>query len=204
MKRKQPFIARPVFLEGARVRLRPLDDRRDVEACVRWMNDQRVREFLSVFAPVTPMQEAEWFANLSKRERDIMLGIETSRGVFIGVMGLHRIDWKNRHAETGTVIGEPRYWGRGYGTEAKLLLLRYAFEELGLHKIHSRAFAFNTRSIRYSLACGYRIEGRLRDFVWSKGRFWDAIELGILRGEWESAMKRRERSPKKKSRGKKR
>lgn len=196
MKRKQAVPGKPIFLHGRRVNLRPLDAATDLTSCVRWMNDEVVREFISTFVPTTSASEAEWFANLTKRDHDVVLGIETVAGRFIGVIGLHHIDWKDRHAETGTVIGERDAWGNGYGTEAKLLLLRYAFEELGLHKVHSRAYAFNGRSIQYSLKCGYRIEGRLRDFVWKRGRYWDAVELGVLRGEWEAAQRRFDRTQK--------
>lgn len=194
MERKQAVPEHPIFLRGRRVNLRPLDAATDLATCVRWMNDEKVRAFLAVFLPVTPAAEAEWFANLAKRDRDIILGIETAAGRLIGVIALHRIDWKNRNAETGTCIGERAEWGKGYGTEAKLLLLRYAFMDLGFHKVHSRAYAFNERSIRYSLKCGYRIEGRLRDFVWKEGRYWDAVELGVLREEWETAQRRFDRS----------
>ena len=54
-------------------------------------------------------------------------------------MGLHTIDWKNRHATTGTFIGEEQWRGKCFGTHAKMLLLRWAFDELGLNKIESRA-----------------------------------------------------------------
>ncbi len=61
-------------------------------------------------------------------------------------MGIHRINWKDRTATTGAVIGEKAYWDKGYGSEAKMLVLDYAFNMLNLRKICSQVLAFNKRS----------------------------------------------------------
>jgi RimJ/RimL family protein N-acetyltransferase len=174
---------KPIFLLGRRVNLRPFS-KDDIPALTRWINDPEVREFVSSTFPQTEKQEEEWFNKLGSDDKNIVLGIETKEGMLIGIMGIHRIEWVSRVATTGAIIGEKDYWGQGYGTDAKMILLDYAFNSLNLRRICSGVLAYNQRSLRYSLHCGYKIEGRKRKHFFKKGKYWDLIELGLLREEW--------------------
>ena len=177
-------IAKVVFLSGRRVNLRPIA-RADIPTLIRWINDPQVREFLGVANfPKTEREEEEWVARMGKNDTDISLGIETKEGVLIGTMGIHQIDWVNRMATTGALIGEKAYWGKGFGTDAKMALLEYAFNTLNLHKICSSVIAFNKRSLAYSLHCGYKVEGKRKKHIFRKGKYWDRIELGLFKEDW--------------------
>lgn len=174
---------RVIFLSGKIVNLRPAQ-KSDIPHFTRWINDPKVRHYLSTTMPLTEKQEEEWFEGLGKDESKIDLIIETKDGKPIGLMGIHKIDWRSGVGTTGALIGEKEYWGQGYGTDAKMILLDYAFNTLGLRKICSGAMAFNKRSIRYSLHCGYKVEGRLRRHTFRNGKFQDQIVLGVFRDEW--------------------
>ena len=181
---------RVVFLKGKKVVLRPMRKETDLESSVLWLNNEDVRCFLALYLPVNFRAEEEWFDKLAKDKENIVLAIETSDGKFIGIMGLHRINWKDRTATTGAVIGDKEYWGKGYGTEAKMLLLDYAFNTLNLRKIGSMVIAFNKRSLAYSLHCGYKVEGVLKKHIFKKRKYWDEIVLGVFKKDWLSARKR--------------
>jgi len=174
---------RVVFLTGKTVNLRPLA-KTDVPTITRWINDPEVRDFITVVFPQTEKQEEEWFNKLGSKDTDVILGIETKEGVLIGTMGIHNIKWTDRVGTTGAIIGEKEYWGKGFGTDAKMTLLNYAFNTLNLHKICSGVIAFNGRSLQYSLHCGYKIEGRSRKQVFKRGKYWDLIQLGLFKNEW--------------------
>jgi RimJ/RimL family protein N-acetyltransferase len=181
---------KPIFLVGKKVNLRPFSSD-DISTLTRWMNDPEVREYISAILPQTEKQEEEWFNKLGKDDGNIILGIETKDGVLIGSMGIHGIKWKgDRICTTGALIGEKEYWGKGYGTDAKMVLLNYIFNELNLRKVCSAVISYNRRSLRYSLHCGYQIEGRRRKQIFKKGRFWDLIELGLFKNEWLLIWKR--------------
>lgn len=180
---------RVVFLRGHKVILRPLDKARDADVCQRWINDPDVNQFLLAHRPITPTGEAEWFDQVEKSD-EVHLAIEADDGVFIGLMGIHEISWKDRRATTGALIGEKAYWGQGYGTDAKMTLLDYAFNTLNLRKICSSVLEFNERSLQYNLHCGYRIEGRRREQFFRNGRYWDEILLGLFREDWEPVWAR--------------
>src|SRR3989344_8280763 len=173
-----------VFLKGKSVNLRPVF-KSDLPQIVRWINDPEVRNFLNAHLPQSEQDEERWLENLSKnKDTDLVLVIETTEGRVIGLMGLHKINWRDRVAITGALIGEKEYWGKGFGTDAKVTLLNYAFNTLNLHKICSGVIAFNGRSLQYSLHCGYKIEGRSRKQVFKRGKYWDLIQLGLFKNEW--------------------
>lgn len=203
MKREKGSKNRVVFLRGRKVILRPPNKKTDLANCMIWINDPEVNYFLAVFAPQTESMEEEWFDKMGKDDKNIVFAIETLDGRHIGMIGLHNINWKERTATTGAVIGEKEFWGKGYGTDAKMLLLDFAFNTLGLEKVNSEAYEFNERSKNYSLKCGYVIEGKKRSQVFRHGRRWDVIILGVLREEWLSIWEEYQKAGKANGRKKK-
>ncbi len=105
----------------------------------------------------------------------------------VGTVRLGDIDWINRTAETGTGLFHADDRGRGIGTEAKHLLLEYAFHDLGLHVLHSMVYAGNTRSAAALIKQGYRPAGRLTADVQRNGAFHDTLVFDVTREEWEAA-----------------
>jgi len=163
-------------------------EREDVPRFVRWFNDPEVRQFLTMYRPLSRAEEERWVESLASRREDVVLAIEVRAGdqwVHIGNVGLHRIDWKNRTATLGIVIGEREYWGKGYGTEAVRTMLRYAFEELGLNRVELETYSFNPRAIRCYEKAGFKREGVRRQALYRNGKFHDVILMGILRDEFE-------------------
>lgn len=174
---------KPIFLKGKKVSLRPLD-KTDAPIITRWVNDPEIRELMAATFPQTETQQEEWMEKIVRNEYNIVLAVETLDDVFIGIMGIHRINWQDRVALTMACIGEKKYWGGGYGTDAKMMLLDYAFNTLNLHKMCSEIIAYNKRSLRYSLHCGYRIEGVRKRHTFKKGRYQDVVELGLFKKDW--------------------
>ncbi|MBI5082668.1 MAG: GNAT family N-acetyltransferase [Chloroflexi bacterium] len=107
----------------------------------------------------------------------------------IGFVGLFGFDWANGNSWVGIGIGEREYWGKGYGTEAMTLVLRYAFTELNLHRVSLGVFEFNARAIQSYTKAGFVVEGLERKFMNREGRRWDIINMGVLRDEWMKTYK---------------
>jgi diamine N-acetyltransferase len=174
---------------GKRVRLRAIE-RDDLPAFVRWLNDPEVIQYLQMYWPLSRAQEEQWFEDSLRQQNDRIMAIETVDGLLIGDVGLHRIDWKERDATLGIVLGEKQYWGQGYGQDAIMALLRFAFETLNLHRVHLTVYAYNLRGIRCYEKCGFKKEGCLREAHYHDGRYHDEIMMGILASEFAT----RERS----------
>ncbi len=174
---------RIVFLSGRITNLRPFS-KSDIPTMTRWINSPEVRQFVATDEPRTEQYEEAWYNKLGSDKDNIVVCVETKDGIPIGIMGLHKINWVHRVATTGAILGEKEYWGKGYGTDAKLMLLHYAFNRKNLRKVKSAVFSFNERSLRYSLRCGYKEEGRLRREVERDGQLHDVIQLAVFREDW--------------------
>jgi len=172
-----------VFLQIKRVVLRPVM-KEDLPSIVRWFNDPEVIQYLGTYLPMMEADKLIWFENLhTQKLTDVVLTIVVD-GKAIGIMGLHKIRIKDGVARTSSVIGEKEYWSRRYGKEAKMLLLNYAFNTLGLRKICSVVVEFNERSLKHNLKCGFKEEGRKRKQTYACGKYWDDILLAVFREEW--------------------
>ncbi len=173
-----------VYLRGKKVILRPFNKATDLETFWRWINDPDIKQFMTGYKPIALVAEEKWFDEHPSRRNAIALAIETNDGQLIGNMGLHQIDWVSRFATTGAMIGEEEFQNKGYGTDAKMTLLNYAFNHLGLRKIMSQVLDFNGRSLHYSQKCGYSEEARLRDMYFRNGEYHDEVILSVTREVW--------------------
>jgi RimJ/RimL family protein N-acetyltransferase len=171
-------------LVGSQVYLRPLG-LEDAVTLTAWLNDPEVTRNLLVYRPLTQMAEEAFLRKISESESDIVLGIMVREPEqFIGVTGLHHFDFRNCHASFGISIGDKTAWGKGYGTEATRLMVRYAFETLNLNRVWLHVHEYNERGFRVYQKVGFRTEGRLRQDVFRDGRYWDTLVMAVLREEW--------------------
>ncbi len=179
-----------VFRTGKRVYLRPVIED-DLSKLVVWINDPDITEFLMASVPFTLADERKWYENLSNRKDDISLAIvlkETHE--IIGMTGIHDIKYRDGTATTGSFIGRKDLWSQGFGTEAKLILLEYAFNTLNLRKICSQVYDFNGRSKKHLENCGYKEEARRKQHIFRSGKYCDEILLAVYRSDFERAWKR--------------
>ena len=175
------------MIEGKLVRLRAVEPE-DAENAFRWMNDPEVTRNLMARYPFSLEAEREWVKGAGKPLdfANARFAIETKDGVHIGHCGLHGGNAESRHAELGIMIGEKEYWGRGFGTETMLTLLRFAFEQMNLHKVSLGVFEFNERGLAMYTKLGFVEEGRLREDLFQDGRYWDLVRMSILRREYDA------------------
>ena len=176
------------MLFGTRVRLRAIE-RDDLPTFVRWFNDPEVRQYLLMYEPMSMAKEERWFERRLEMRDDFLFAIEAhvdDQWVHIGNCGLHKIDWKNRNAVFGIVIGEKAYWRQGYGTDTAHTALRFAFNELNLRRVELEVYDFNPRARRCYEKAGYRHEGTRRQALFRDGRYHDVHLMAILRDEFAS------------------
>jgi len=103
---------------------------------------------------------------------------------YIGIVGLYSINWIARSAELRIIIGNKTYWNKGYGTDATKLAIRYGFDMLNLNKIWLGVNAEHIGAIRAYEKAGFTQEGILRQEIFRNNRYYDAIRMSILRGEY--------------------
>ena len=186
----------PVFLHGKLVDLHLLSADHHLASCVKWLNNQELTQFLiSGRFPQYTGDEKEWFDRAAKQDfSKIVLAIHLKDGgEFIGIMGLEKINLIHRNAMTGSFIGEQTNRNKGYGHDAKMILLNHAFNRLNLNKVYAGAIAFNERSIRFNQRCGYKIEGRRIKHIFVNGEYHDEVLLAVFAEDfkplWEEYCK---------------
>jgi RimJ/RimL family protein N-acetyltransferase len=177
------------MFHGKKVSLRAIT-RDDLEKILEFQNDVEV-ELASGGDPPAPYSldriRANFEADLNRPVLDVINFAIEADGKYIGSCGLFHVDPIGHTAELGIIIGDKDYWGKGYGRDAVSLLLEYAFRYRNFHKVYLKTNGRNERAICAYRACGFVEEGRLREQVYSDGRYDDAVYMGILRKEWEGA-----------------
>jgi RimJ/RimL family protein N-acetyltransferase len=180
---RNPLIA------GQRVYLRPLE-LGDAEEFA-WHTAIESETFMDRWRwPASPLAFEDWVTRIHKQRPpdNIFLAVcLRADDTLLGHVALHDIDWVHRHAETSSWIGRADYRGSGYGTEAKHLLLEYAFDHLHLHVLASWVWEPNTRSAAALMKQGYRQVGRVKWDDIKHGVFRDALLYDVLREEWLEA-----------------
>jgi len=170
------------MLQGENVRLREVR-RDDLVPFLRFVNDQEVTKYLLIEPPFTMEHEEKWYEMVCAGN-DITFTVETVDGRVIGNISLRDIDRRNGKAMLGIMIGEKESQGKGYGTEAIGLLLRHAFEGLGLVRIYLTVDSRHAHARRCYERCGFKNEGSLRMNRFKRGEYADDVVMSILRTEW--------------------
>jgi len=184
----------PPLIEGAVVQLRRhrLDDLPHVR---RWYRDRELARLTRY--SLSPMSDEDidrfFHGRLMAPENVAYAIVVRASERLIGLTTFSNLDPDNGSVLFHISIGEPDAWGQGYGTEATRLMLRQAFESIGLHRVALSVFSFNERAIRSYLKAGFRAEGRAREAIVRDGQRFDELTMGILAPEWLARRERRER-----------
>ena len=105
-------------------------------------------------------------------------------GQLIGNCGIRKASTGAHEADIGYELS-PDHWGHGYATEAARAIVQFGFAELRVHRIWAWCIADNVASARVLEKIGLKLEGRLRDKEYFKGRWWDTLMYAILEDEWK-------------------
>jgi len=104
--------------------------------------------------------------------------------IHIGNISLQSINWINRSAEYAVIVGDKSYWGKGYATEASLLLFEHGFKRLNLHKIWTGTAKTNIGMQHVAKKLGMQWEGMFREAMFLNGQYVDILTYGILKKEF--------------------
>jgi diamine N-acetyltransferase len=176
-----------INITGNLVALGPI--RQDlVPTYLRWLNDfSMLRTLGQPPRPMTLEQEQAWYDDAAKSSGMYSFTIyEVATWTPIGNTSLMDVDWRNRTAEFGILIGEADARGKGYGTEVTSLMLDFAFTALGLHSLFLRVHEYNLAGQRAYQKAGFKEFGRRREVQRMGDRRWDIIYMDALASEFTS------------------
>jgi len=185
----------PVTLQGRHVRLEPLTIGHLDALCevgldpdlwalipVRAHSKEEMREYVETALRLQNAKSALPFVT-----------IDQTSGRVVGSTRFMNIDVPNRHVEIGsTWIAKP--WQRtAINTEAKFLMLRYAFETLGCLRVELKTDSLNDKSRNAILRIGAKQEGIFRNHMicWN-GRIRHTVWFSVIDSEWLAVKARLE------------
>lgn len=175
---------------GDLVRLSAEDPEPMSKAFSRWARDTEYHRMLN-YDPVAYWSEKKWKSWLEKdlqeeSQSDFFFSIRAlDKDLLIGFIGLMDIEWANGNSWVVIGVGERDYWGKGYGTDAMRLVLRYAFHELNLYRVSLGLFEYNLRALKSYQKAGFTLEGRYRQLSNRDGSRWDVLIMGVRKPDWE-------------------
>jgi RimJ/RimL family protein N-acetyltransferase len=175
------------MIRGEKIYLTELD-RRNAETIRAWLNDPEVHRFLLVgHLPITREQEELYYDRQSQAVDSFAFEIHVAADDrYIGNIGLKDVDFVHRHGEIGIVIGDKTAWGQGYGADAIVACLGFAFFALGLHRVSIRVHEEHTRGLELYRRLGFVETGREREHIYQEGHFQDEIILDMLEPEYRT------------------
>jgi RimJ/RimL family protein N-acetyltransferase len=160
----------------------------DMELYREMANDPETERLLGGWSfPIAPCEQEAWYQKAVTDKKNLRFTVVAREtGEAVGMVNLVDLDWKNGSAFQGIRLAASGR-GKGYGMDAVMSLMRYAFEELRLHRLNSSIIQYNFRSQKMYERCGWKIEGKKEQAVFRNGRYWDLLITGILRADYERA-----------------
>ncbi|MFD4659956.1 GNAT family N-acetyltransferase [Kitasatospora sp. NPDC058444] len=182
----------PVVLTGRHIRLEPLERRHLTDLWTAIGSDPEVWRWTMASAPGS---EEECGAILDARIAEAAAGesvnfaaVDLASGRAVGVTGYHDFSARDESVEIGGTWYARSVWRSAVNTEAKLLLLRHAFEDLGMGRVFWKTDARNERSRAAVLRLGAQYEGTLRRHRLRPDGSWrDSVYFSMLADEWPAA-----------------
>jgi RimJ/RimL family protein N-acetyltransferase len=173
-----------MLIKGKNVTLRAIETT-DLPQLQVWANDPDIQYNLGSWHFPASMRDIErWagtFRNDSTAQRFI---IDTAAHGAIGFANLVDINWKDRNATHGILLGAP-WRHQGYGVDTVTAIMRYAFEELGLARLDTTFIEHNQASYKlFTGKCGWVEEGRQKNAYFRQGRYWTKILAGITHEDY--------------------
>ena len=187
------FDIQTQLFEGKDIRFGPIDQERDPEIESKWTHDSDFMRMMDI-TPARPMSPAMVKKGYEKLEKQL----EESKNQYyfairakeddrlIGKAIIQWIEWANGNAVIRLGIGAAEDRGRGYGTQALGMLLRFAFAELNLFRLTALVPEYNTAAIALLKKSGFIEEVRRRQSVERDNKRWDMLVFGLLREDWQS------------------
>lgn len=171
----------PVFIPGDAVDLHTIEEE-DLEFLQHNLNDPQVWRAIGRSVPANGPQEREFFEEVVSSDGGVQLLVCVD-GEPVGTVGLDGTDDRSDSAELGYWVA-PDHHRQGYGTAAAELMVEYAFDQLGLHRVAARVFEFNDASCTLLERVGFSREGVHREAEFVDGEYQDTYWYGLLESEW--------------------
>lgn len=177
---------------GKLLTLRAIEES-DLPLLHQWANDPQTQDGIGeIHFPSSLDFHQAWFSQLKNDRLNQRFAVDAPGVGAIGISSIVNIDWRHRHAWHGLVLGDATQRGKGYGVDAILATMRYAFDELNLERLEGAMIEYNQASIATYCGSkvGWREEGRKRNYFFRKGRYWDQVMVSVTRDDYRALIEK--------------
>jgi RimJ/RimL family protein N-acetyltransferase len=173
------------MLMGRRVFLRSFG-KDDAKHLQKWSYDAELRKLIGEVEPMSEAETEKFYEELcNDKDRVWFVIVLKENNRVIGEAGLLRMFRPWRTTDMTIIIGEKDEWGKAYRTEAGRLLLDYAINRLGFHRVSIGVVGFNKRALKFWKGLGFKKEGIHRDEYYCDGKYSDFVMMSILEDEYK-------------------
>ncbi len=155
----------------------------DLPQLMEWRNRPELRRYFREYRELNATQQRQWFdgrVNADPSTRMFAI-VERNSGRLLGACGLCYIDWVNRTADFSIYIGaDGLYIDDRFAPDAARVMIAYAYGELGLHRLWSEIYAFDTAKQAFFERLGFQLDGRHRQTHWAEGGWHDSLYYSLL------------------------
>lgn len=179
------------MFENYKVYLRALEEE-DYKYSVKWRADEEIWSMvIGRRYYVSELYEKNWVkSHIENQQKSFVFVVcEKETDEVVGFMYLNDIDYINKSCKFAKLLGNKSLWGKGYGTQATMMVLYHAFYELGLERVEATQQLINKASIRVNEKCGFKTEGTIRHGAFKKGHFIDLNLMGCIRSDYDELLK---------------
>ncbi len=173
------------MIRGRRVVLRPVEER-DYPLIHAWQNDSEVWWWMDYERPFSLEDIAASEARARSEGHPFIIEAE---GRPVGRIGLNQFRRRDRICSLYIFVGDRTAWDHGYGRDAVMALLGYAFDRLDLHQVELWSLEPNERAIRAYESCGFVREATLRDRSFKDGEWVGRVVMSIRREEFDESRR---------------
>lgn len=176
-------------IKGKKVLLRAIE-MEDLTLLHKWANDPYINSMIGGWHfPTNMIDQKKWFESLNVNSPNQRFSIVTDEEGLIGTANLININWKDKNAHHGMLLGDKDLRGKGYAVDTIMAIMRYSFEELGLNRLDGSIIDYNEASKGvYINKCGWKKEGVAREWYFRNDKFWDKLLVGITKADYNEFM----------------
>ncbi|MFN7724244.1 MAG: GNAT family N-acetyltransferase [Rubrivivax sp.] len=173
------------MIEGRLTALRAIEEG-DLAQLLAWRNRPELRRYFREYRELNPTQQRQWFdskvnGDPSTRMFAIVQKTGPQAGRLLGAAGLCYIDWVNRTADFSIYIGaDGLYIDDHLAPDAAITMATYGFDELGLNRLWSEIYSFDTPKTAFFQRLGFSLDGRHRATHWAEGAWHDSLYFSLL------------------------
>ena len=174
-----------ITLQGQHIKLRALEPA-DIELLLSTENNEDLWHLSQSITPLSRHQLEEYILNSSAdfyEVKQLRLVISSKDNTALGFIDLFDFDPRARKAGVGIVISNSANRRKGFGKEALLLLIGYAFKRLNLHQLYCNILESNSHSLRLFEDVGFNKIGLKQDWSYQDNSFENEWFLQLLNNE---------------------